>query len=727
MRPPGGRFSTKCDKNRTVRAHSLTPTPCPSRGPRVAALASPRDVARRAFQPAHADALTRAGWSHIMSTRDNGKSQGPSKPVHGSMTSRLQQVSPSLRFHVVAGTRYPAVGQLELVTRNGGTTDATLDGASVLARTIDELKEYLDIGTINLSEAVVNSGIWALGPPGAGKSECITKPLAISELRKGSSVVLWEIKPEVSPLLIREAEALGIRVSCIDFTDPNSLGVNLLATDDESRAIAEIARFSTANTNPRSNDSLFWQQAFATHALALWEAGYRTWGQIGDVLGAGREGLLSVVGKLDSPSARATFDLQRGGGHNADTVLATANGYLNPFRSGTVRAITDTHELPKDLFQQQELIILKVSETHLSSLSGLYAACMMHLIDRAILAADAVPPSQRRPGRFFFEDIASLGGLGHELAQRSLTLRARRIGIIACVQSLAAIRSICPSAPEMLRDALSSIVALPGLSIADCDDIAQSTGRQQTLIEIELIDGDRQVQISHRPVITGDDIRNPANVHPQLGRPATFLLSNGLAFQAALTPAWRRPDLAMDAQERGWTIPARKRQLRPRPAKLPKKENPEANASSDLDAKIAKARKLIAFDKASLEARAWWRRFEQENVERKSLIIRLLDELIEHDATITEFYEAFLKSPSLNIQQVIDLMLTRRMTNASGTVRYLSGELCLKEHAGFYMFDGYLEPDQPEPLVSERSIRVAADEEFPLIGSTKSAAYWRRI
>jgi hypothetical protein len=49
-------------------------------------------------------------------------------------------------------------------------------------------------------------------------------------------------------------------------------------------------------------------------------------------------------------------------------------------------------------------------------------------------------------------------------------------------------------------------------------------------------------------------------------------------------------------------------------------------------------------------ARKWWEAFEAENANRVSLVLRLAEELLARNATITEFFLAYVYSNTDNIQ-----------------------------------------------------------------------------
>jgi len=71
-----------------------------------------------------------------------------------------------------------------------------------------------------------------------------------------------------------------------------------------------------------------------------------------------------------------------------------------------------------------------------------------------------------------------------------------------------------------------------------------------------------------------------------------------------------------------------------------------------IDAKLDEVKKRLDWDSTpnGSSARAWWIAFEHDNKHQTALVLRLAEELANRNATITEFFLAFVYSNTDNIQ-----------------------------------------------------------------------------
>jgi hypothetical protein len=70
----------------------------------------------------------------------------------------------------------------------------------------------------------------------------------------------------------------------------------------------------------------------------------------------------------------------------------------------------------------------------------------------------------------------------------------------------------------------------------------------------------------------------------------------------------------------------------------------------DIDHRIEELRDELGWAQATGSARKWWKAFEEENARRKSLVLRLMTELVARKTTITKFFLAYVYSNVDNIQ-----------------------------------------------------------------------------
>lgn len=108
---------------------------------------------------------------------------------------------------------------------------------------------------------------------------------------------------------------------------------------------------------------------------------------------------------------------------------------------------------------------------------------------------------------------------------------------------------------------------------------------------------------------------------------------------------------------------------RPRPDKAVTLEPSETSADREVpqdDAAIreqiaAIKREALAWEETVGSARAWWETFEEENAHRPALILRLVEELQAREATISEFFLAYVYSNTDNIQANLHYLDYKRL------------------------------------------------------------------
>ena len=73
-------------------------------------------------------------------------------------------------------------------------------------------------------------------------------------------------------------------------------------------------------------------------------------------------------------------------------------------------------------------------------------------------------------------------------------------------------------------------------------------------------------------------------------------------------------------------------------------------STSQIQDKIEEVKSRIGWNETNGSARKWWKAFENENNHRLALVLRLAEELLIRQATITEFFLAYVYSNTDNIQ-----------------------------------------------------------------------------
>ena len=79
----------------------------------------------------------------------------------------------------------------------------------------------------------------------------------------------------------------------------------------------------------------------------------------------------------------------------------------------------------------------------------------------------------------------------------------------------------------------------------------------------------------------------------------------------------------------------------------------DRNSEITIERDIEKLREQVGYTTTAGAAKTWWDCFERENAGRKEVVRTLLQELVKRNAKITEFFLAFIRSNTDNIQGVL--------------------------------------------------------------------------
>lgn len=79
-------------------------------------------------------------------------------------------------------------------------------------------------------------------------------------------------------------------------------------------------------------------------------------------------------------------------------------------------------------------------------------------------------------------------------------------------------------------------------------------------------------------------------------------------------------------------------------------------------ARISSVKERLSWEECHPKAKKWWCRFEKDNGHRSTLVLRVVEELLDREVTLNEFFFAYVWSNTENIQanlDFIDLVRTR--------------------------------------------------------------------
>jgi hypothetical protein len=677
----------------------------------------------------------------------------PFNPMdEGFLRSREgREIPPSPGRHL-ASARYPDAADLDGLL-NETHSGARLRWACPIVATPDGARKVLYARTLTLPDRRRDAHVVAWGPTGVGKSTCATLPLLLSDLQEpGRCVVSVSLKGEEYPLLAACCAAAGIELGYLDLSDPRrSVAFNPLAAVDESAAYDVIASFVNLVVNYQARDSEFWRQSGTTFMAGAWHAGCHSFAAILDLFEAPREEALERLDGCGHPSARATAAFLGGGSQNADTTVATVVGWLNPFRDPAVRVTTSSHELDRAaLFRRPRVLAVRCPEPRLPALRPVYNLLLQWLLDAAVATADEDADDPNHPPvSLYIEDLPAWGAI-RSLVDRLATLRSRRISVTAAVQSMAQLRYAYGGDAEAVEKAFVNKIVLPGVDQADAEYFARCSGEQQVVLSRDGGDVLHEVVVG-RTVLSSSDIRSPPWRHFLLGQPATFVLQD-MVFQAYLCPIYLNPDATALLPPPGAATvrpPERSRPLTASstPTAAVAAGTPSFTDARDLEDRIASAREGCGWPDTTGCARDWWRAFEHQHAHRRGLVLRLLEELQQRGATITEFIQARADSDTDDVQRILHHLDRMRLEeewkhkkeadaqashlacqSAGGGLRLRTGDRRPPGAAGRHLFDGYVDgvagPAQPP---NRRLITVHAGDRLLASALTTLASWWKRV
>jgi hypothetical protein len=361
------------------------------------------------------------------------------------------------------------------------------------------------------------------------------------------------------------------------------------------------------------------------------------------------------------------------GAHNAETVLAFAQMYYRIFRDDDLAAVTSCDELQfTSLFRKPSVLIVEVSQRDVQRIRPVLNLFFAQLFREAARYAENQPRCRLPiPLNIHLDDFAAAMGRIPEIGQHLNLARSRDVRVTAAIQSLSQIEHFYGTEAESVIGGFSSYVFKSPVTLRDAEWASQHSGTctVETFDETQELSRDDQVswqttsrtqRLHPRRVLMPEDVRL-APEHFLYGRASTVILPQVPVFQAWFRPAYDTPGLAEQfgkvAQRRRQQVLRRKPLVYVAPsltsttARSPESPlTPQKLAPDALRRKMEELRDKSDWNNTTGSARAWWTSFEMENRERLEVVVRLLEELVQRKATITEFFLAYVYSNTDNIQ-----------------------------------------------------------------------------
>lgn len=542
-----------------------------------------------------------------------------------------------------------------------------------------------------------NQHILAIAKTGGGKTSKLILPILYNDcMDPNRSTIVLDSKPEMWRLLAAMTRKYNPNKNIVLFNPldvARSLSWNILSKiEDETdcKLIANTIIMATDQPSAKSDSPFFRNNALAilnSIMVGLLHDPSETLSmpRIHELVQSGMKPLCDWLERHPHAikTSRTFVELARSGSQNADTIMSELGMRLSAWDLPAIRATTAQSELDvEDLVSKPSLFIIELRESELEMLRPMANVIVVELLRFLTKRAESCPGVKLpRPVSFVIDEFASALGRLPDIHVKLNTLRSRNISIVAAIQSIAQIKANYGDNADSVLAGFTTKILMPDLDNQDSEWASKDTGQMtirfktasegvnKKIIEWFASKNDStQEQVQQRAVLTPDEIGRPRDGI------ATFFLPSTPVFQGHLVPHYKIPEMLKRIQE--FNSEAQELKLRTAPIDYtdiipqagpvgggsssspnasngglpPGISNTSGWSDDQIRTKLDEVRKKLDWDNTTGSARKWWEAFESENKHRVALVLRLAEELANRNATITEFFLAYVYSNTDNIQ-----------------------------------------------------------------------------
>jgi type IV secretory pathway TraG/TraD family ATPase VirD4 len=549
----------------------------------------------------------------------------------------------------------------------------------------------LKSGELIIPKEERNRHVLAVAKTGSGKTSRLILPVLYSDcMDKDRSTIVIDSKPEMWEKLANLTRKYNPEKNILLFNPLDrirSLSWNILSkieTDTDCKLIANTIVMATDNPSSKA-DSPF----FRNNALSILNAI-----MVGllhdpnDVLSMPRihelvqSGMKPLCDWLEAHpyafrTSRTFVELARSGSQNADTIMSELSMRLAAWDLTDIRATTAENEIDiEDLVSKPTLFIVEFRESELEMLRPLANVIVIELLRFLTKRAESEKGHcLPRPVGLVIDEFASALGRLPDIHVKLNTLRSRNVSIVGAIQSMAQVKANYGDDADSVLAGFNTKIFMPSLDIQDAEWASKETGQMTIRFQTASTGSNRKIveffaskntstqeQVQQRAVLTPDEIARPSDNR------STFFFPNTAPFQGHLVPIFKVPAIYSRFTEFKGSP-----ELKLRSAPIEYKEIPTTTTATPTQAatdsglppgisntrgwsdqqildKLKECKAKLDWDNTTGSARKWWEAFENENQHRVALILRLAEELVNRQATITEFFLAYVYSNTDNIQ-----------------------------------------------------------------------------
>jgi type IV secretory pathway TraG/TraD family ATPase VirD4 len=408
-------------------------------------------------------------------------------------------------------------------------------------------------------------------------------------------------------------------------------------------------------------------------------------------------------------TTRTFVELARSGSQNADTIMSELSMRLSAWDLPAIRATTSQNELDlESLIQEPSLLIIELRESEIEMLRPMANVIVVEILRFLTKRAESSPKTTLpRPVSLVIDEFASSIGRLPDIHVKLNTLRSRNVSIVATIQSIAQIKANYGEQADPVLAGFSTKILMPMLDIQDAEWASketgqmtirfktQSTGSNKKIIEFFASKNDNiQEQVQQRAVLTPDEIGRPVD------NICTFFMPNTPVFQGHLIPYYKIAEPGKRISESETKLPELKLREHPieyndsviAPVTQQGNEHGFGGAGGSADSvtgfggapsdtinpnlygnagftdttgwsddqirvKLEDIKKnKLDWENTTGSAKKWWEAFEEQNKTMMNLVLRLAEELAVRNATITDFFLAYIYSNTDNIPATLSYL-----------------------------------------------------------------------
>jgi len=544
-----------------------------------------------------------------------------------------------------------------------------------------------------------NRHLLFIAKTGSGKTTKAILPILYSDcLSKHRSSVIIDSKPEMWEKLAGMTAELNPEKKILLFNPLDTLRslswniVGKVEDDTDAKLIANTLIMATDPPGGSKGDGIF----FKNNALQLLNAimvgllndndELLSIPRVHELIHSGKNALCDWIEVHPAAirNAKTFVELARSGSQNADTVLSELSMRLAAWDLKAIRSTTFAEELDlQTLIDEPTLFILEFRESEIEMLRPMANVVVIEILRYLTKAAEKYPGHRLpRPVGLVIDEFASALGRLPDIHVKLNTLRSRNVSITAAIQSVAQIKANYEKDADSVLAGFSSKILMPMLDFQDAEWASKETGTMTVRFKVNNSGANRravdafahmskgyQEQVQQRAVLTPDEIGRPVD------NCATFFLPNTPVFQAHMVPFYE--DKAMsehigsgEKDYRVRTEPIEYEEKLPDKETLVAEQKARAAAQAggggqavgaiqpvqremtpeEIQARLEELKAELGWESTTGVAREWWETFEAQNSDKLGLVITLGEEIKKRDATITEFFLAYLYSNTDSIE-----------------------------------------------------------------------------